>query len=491
MLTMNNCELDRWEKKRHNGTSRLKINWGRGRLNKYESFSCFSAKFCRLNSLTPHKFRKFWQKSIEIFDGYHQQERLNHIARVLDEPLSVVRTVFGEVGTGWGCFCIDEKSLDRYSEISYCPECIANGFHGNFHESCWLRKCPIHYIDLICEPIPYSSSAKADKHLERLISLLDLKCPGWELSDGNTMTNDGIKKLPFFHLFLGWQNTAQKTVTEWSDRCLGAFGFHCLAGKYESKYHYHYLNELMERINWIAPIPEELSELFTVTSMKTEPEIKYFCNKIGKELNALLFTHSFGELIYFYKEMLITKEEYHIFHKTAEAEFLYLNAWHPDKKCNCAWGINKRGGLLKLLPGEFKYYGNYQCPYEFAANELYSIWLDLFGLLKLPSGRGLGINDINMLSAAGQAISSIINKEDENWKRTFQFKWSNQINYLFDAILDKIVSAHIDELRYWISSIESGTQPNIRERFPPNSYLVQSQNLDLQLISWQTRIKTA
>ncbi|PPD50179.1 MAG: hypothetical protein CTY13_02135 [Methylobacter sp.] len=488
MLTIINCKLDRREKKRHNGTLRFKINWGRGRLNKYESFSCFAAKFCRLNLLTPYKFRKFWQKSVEIFDSYHKQERLNYIARLLDEPLSVVRTVFEEQGQGWGCFCIDEKSLNRYSEISYCPECIADGFHGNFHESCWLRKCPIHYCDLIREPVSYSLSTKADRYLERLISLLDIKCPGWELSARNTMSNDGIKRLPIFHQFLHWQSTAQKTVTVWSDRCLGAFGLHCLAGKYESKYHYQNLDELMGRINWLASIPEELSELFTISSMKEEPEVKYFCNEVGKELNSLLATHSFGELIYFYKEMLIAKEEYHIFHKTAEAEISYFKINHTDKKCNCNWGINNRGNLVKLLPSELKYYGNYQCPYEFAANELYNRWFDLFGLLKSHFGRGYGINDINMLSTVGQTIASIINRDDENWKRTFKFKWSEKINYLFDTILDKIVSAHIAELKYWISSIEFGIQPNICERFPPNTYLVQSLNLDLQLISWQTRI---
>jgi hypothetical protein len=44
----------------------------------------------------------------------------------------------------------------------------------------------------------------------------------------------------------------------------------------------------------------------------------------------------------------------------------------------------------------------------------------------------------------------------------------------------------VDELKQWLSAIESGISPDYRDRFPPNIYLVQYGQPGLQLICWPT-----
>lgn len=112
-------------KSRHNNIRLPKINWGRGRLNKHESFVAFAAKFCRLNCLTPKQFREFWKTSINIFDNDQQEKKICLIARILDEPKSVVRTVFENrpLDNSWNS--MDSRACHyRYNSISYCCECL-------------------------------------------------------------------------------------------------------------------------------------------------------------------------------------------------------------------------------------------------------------------------------------------------------------------------------------------------------------------------------
>jgi hypothetical protein len=134
---------------RHKRFHLPKINWGRGRLNKHESIFGFAAKFCRLNYLTPKQFRGFWKTSLVIFDYEQQEKRISRIARVLDESPSIVKTVFSDSYLDRTRLSTELKVFRQQQEqISYCPECLSQGYHGNFHVSDWLRKCPIHQIDL-------------------------------------------------------------------------------------------------------------------------------------------------------------------------------------------------------------------------------------------------------------------------------------------------------------------------------------------------------
>jgi hypothetical protein len=268
--------LNRLTKNNYPRSALPKINWGRGRLGKYESFPGFSAKFCRLNQLTPQQFRDFWNRSVNAFHFEHKDERVGHIARILDEPVAVAKTVFWNTGLGWGHFSVDQKSIDRDNKIAFCPTCLADGYHGYFHESDWLRKCPIHCVELTTVSIPSSSRIKADRYLPMLASLLDLNCPGWETTDGKYVSKATVNNFPVFQKFLDWHKTAQKSITEWSDACLGVFGYNCLAFYNHDRYRLCHLNLLLGRLSWITPMPKPIAELFVASALAILPEVQHY-----------------------------------------------------------------------------------------------------------------------------------------------------------------------------------------------------------------------
>ncbi len=466
-------------------TSQLTINWGRGRLSNHESFFGFAAKFCRLNRLTPRQFREFWNSLFVVSDYRRKENTISRIAQILDEPLSVVKTVFkySELDNTWPPANLKEFKIKR-DQITYCPECLIEGYHGNFHESNWLKKCPIHRIDLICELIPYSSRAKVDRRLIKLLSLLDLNCPEWELSEGKYRLKTHIKQNKYFYKFLYWRSFAEKSVFKHYNIWLGRFGCNSFTN------YPFYLNEndrliIMNKIGLIKPIPEEFYELFNDSDLSEELEIQNFHHKLGDELKIILIFFKYDDLLSLFKLVQIVKGEVLSFQKILEAKINDLNLQHPFQTCSCVWGINKHGQLVNSLPGELKYFSDFMCPYEFAANELYEKWLNLLPDINFLPYVDLDNYTVLAHKAKHTKIASVVGYSLGEQIPILKFNWSEQITDLFDIILEKVVLAHIDELKNWLSSIERGNPPNLRERFPPNIYLVQNPNSGLQLISWQ------
>lgn len=484
-MSNTNHEKIKLTKSRHNNIRLPKINWGGGRLNKHESFVAFAAKFCRLNCLTPKQFREFWKTSINIFDNDQQEKRVCLIARILNEPKSVVRTVFENrpLDTSWNS--MDSRACHyRYNSISYCCECLDDGFHGNFHESDWLRKCPIHYIDLTRELLKYSSNLKVDRYLLQLLSLLDLKCPGWEFSDSKYSLKIDIKKQKILNEFLNWRREAEKSVTKRPYWCLGSFGsnYYSFDFKPNGKVYNH--NLLMKKLGWMTPIPEKLYGLFDESPLYSELDIQYFSKKLANELQALFLTHRWYELFDLYKSVYLVKGELRTFQRMVEIAINDINLAHPLHSCDCIWGISKIGGLINCLPGELKYYGNYQCPYEIASNQLYDRWLNLFPNNDSELCRKWGYYDSLVDNAKNNGIASVVGYACEGQKPILEFNWSNELTVLFDNILEKVVLAEICELKTWVASIKSGIPPDFRQLFLRNIYLVKRHNTDLQLISW-------
>ncbi len=481
MPIKNHDELNRLANKNHIHTSPLKINWGRGRLKKHESFFGFAAKFCRLNHLTPRQFRKFWETSFAI-----QENIMGYMSRMLDEPLPVVKTVFCNRLLDWSILTIELKELNiRYDKISYCPECLTEGYHGNFHESHWLKKCPIHRLDLACEAIPYSSGAKVDRYLTKLSALLDMKCPGWAFSDRKDLLNKHFNQIKQFDKFQYWRKDAENSVIQCRNRWLGAFGSNTTYPYFPFRQFISDHDQLMvmNKLGWIKPIPEELSELFVDSLFSTELEIQYCCNA-ANELKNILSSFPYKDLFGLIMLVEIARGESAAFQKSVKTAIDTINLKHPSQKCNCTWGINRLGGLVNCLPGELHYYSDCLCPYEYAAKKLYDKWLSFSpDNYFLYHGSWLDY-DVLASKAEHNEVASVVGYTIGERKPILEFNWSDQFNELFDIILEKMVFAHISEIKQWLTAIEMGNPPDVRERFPPCIYLVQNHNSDLQLISW-------
>jgi hypothetical protein len=106
------------------------INWGRGRLRPYESLGSFAAKVCALNKLQPASFRRFISACLGASFPAEAPDRLVtiNLAKLLDEPLSVVQTIgLPILRAGGGLLSDTVGNNDEPNIVRACPLCIAEG----------------------------------------------------------------------------------------------------------------------------------------------------------------------------------------------------------------------------------------------------------------------------------------------------------------------------------------------------------------------------
>lgn len=463
-------------KRRIPNFSGLRINWGSGKLSGFESFYSFAAKFCRLNQLNPHQFRKFWLSlfSMEI-DDY--QTRAKKISVLLDEPSYLIGTVFFQnyVNSKWPQFTRHEFDFCP-EKISFCRLCLAEGYHASFHEHEWLNKCPIHRIGLTQHEIPYSSHSKSDRYLLCLMSLFDLNCPNWYLIEGKYRQVGDVYKNKWFYDYLDWLLRAASIGENYVDLWIAEIGCNQFATSLVTLKRSQYFI-ILDKLRLIDSIPSYICDLFVETNEVYEAiDIKKF--NINKSFN-LRF-----KLIDYIIDFLISiknnKIQSYLYWLREEIDALQL--FHSPSRCDCVWGLNKRGELIHCLSGELQYLGDYMCPYEFAANELSERWMYFYTdanpfLQKLDFYRPL---DVIFSSNLADEKESFL----DHYQASFEINRTEQMTLLIDVIMRKIVQANIDELRYWLISIKEGESPANRKRFRPNIYLFQNENTELKLISW-------
>jgi hypothetical protein len=204
--------------------------------------------------------------------------------------------------------------------------------------------------------------------------------------------------------------------------------------------------------------------------------------------------YPFDELIYLYKLVNFVSGNWRPFQETADTAIRRFHSEHPPRLCTCTWGISHSGGWTRFEPATIPKFWSYQCPYEFATSELYSEWFDLLPGTTMQRNKALDCYESFAFAVARTGIASITGRASGKtsygstvYRRPLlKFNWSDRMTCLIEDILAKAILAHVDELKQWLSTIESGLSPDYRDRFPPNIYLVQYGQPGLQLICWPT-----
>jgi hypothetical protein len=476
------------------GTSHFppKINWGRGRLAGYSSSSGFAAKFCRLNQIPPKQFREFWYASVE--SGYigRKKEQIRHIARLLDEPLAVVGTVFGPTGMGWGHFSLGQRDSVWHGKLAYCPLCLAEGWHSHFHETRWLKQCPIHCVDLVTEALPDGSGAKVDHEIGKLILLLDAEAPGWFTANGQWRVKASVKKTRVFQNFIRWYHATQKMLPEWSSECLGIFGHHGLDSRFTGQYQWQHLDLLIGRLHWISPIPRQIDGIFAANPLYGQPDIRFYNKNVASEFRVLQAKFPPNELFYLYKLSQFVAGNLSAFQAAAETAIRLFESLHPPPQCRCAWGRHPNDGWRRFQPGTVQDFWAYNCPYDLAIMEMRSDWLGLLPVT-LPERRqhidyykalAHAAGERGFVSVTKYAPEKLSQNYDHGKIPILKFHWSSEMARLVEMILVETAMPQMNELRQWLSAIEAGAKPNYRNNLPSNIYLVQHGDSDLQMVVW-------
>ncbi len=296
--------------KRTSNSSELRINWGRGRLSGFESFYGFAAKFCRLNQLKPRQFRSFWLSLFNKPVHFYGKSRAEEISIILDEPIYLVKTVFefNYVQSKWPQLVKPE--FEFYPDkISFCPLCLTEAFHGCFHEHKWLKKCPIHYVKLEQQEIPYSTNAKPERYLEYLISLLDSNCPDWYLKNGKYRDNDELTDYKCFYDYLAWLLLSDSSPRDNEGRWVAEIGCNHF-NRYPAQLNRSDYFKIKDKLGLIEPIPNHISDLFTGNGFNYEQlEIQSFSPEIVPNIKRYLNYYRDDYLIRFFRLAKIVNGE--------------------------------------------------------------------------------------------------------------------------------------------------------------------------------------
>jgi len=454
--------------------------------------------------LSPSQFRTFWHGAVECSYTNDKQQKIRHIARLLDEPLAVVKTVFWGNELGYGCLFADQSHRHHVDNTAYCPECLVDGYHSYFQECAWLKKCPIHLCDRVREFSSYSTAPQFDQTVCRLLSLLDINCPGWAVAEGQYLAKDAIKKLPTLQILLGWHRAVQAETTDWATTCIGVFGFGGQVFHNSGPgYAFRHYDLLLGRLNWITPIPNKIASLFVVAPFYAGPDVQFFSKALADEARHVFSRYALDELLDLCKNTnFVSGGCWLQSHQSiAKAAIRGLNVRHDPKTCQCEWRIhNGYDGWEHHEADDLSCVRVYRCPYEVAQDELQYEWIDLLPKSTKQRFQYWAYYETMASAAARTGLVSIIGRAPVETiegihmasRPILKFNWSAQMTILIEVILSKVVMAHIDELNYWLRAIELGGKPSERECFPPNSYLIHKGDSGLQLISWpiRERLKT-
>lgn len=457
----------------HEGCSFLSVNWGRGRLRRHQSFHSFAATFCALNVISPRGFQEYWCKSFPRDE--REKNVLSRIADLLDEPSKVVKTVFGEdrwrIG-GWSY----RKPAPRKDTLSYCPDCIAGGFHGYFHEDPWLRRCPIHGTELFREEFLHSKApSRFGKCLECLRLLFERANAGWPVVDRNPAPHPSGRNA-HLAVFLRWQDHVRRTRTRWH-------AVNCSVGWAPRGYQFSHLDIQLGHLAWATPMSEQLSDLFLVKPWAVRPTVHQCHDDLAAEMAKLVDSVHLTSLLWTYRTATLLENRaasYSALVSDAIKTFLFNHDWG---QCKCVWGKTRYESWARYESGGI--WGSAICPHRDAAEELRSEWLEVFP----ESGKKREAillcyhhwSDLLVQRGLAKIVGAIPN----TWPKAplLRFSCTPAARKLFDILLSTLAKSHIEELNHWVSSIEAGMEPHSRDFFPPSVYLVRnSRGIDSVLV---------
>lgn len=132
-------------------------SWRPGTLRIHESIGSIGAKYCYLNKVKPKEFYNLISEfngngsyidSDNTFDN--PEFDFVKLAKLFEEPISIVSKLsLNLINDLPNLYKQSKCSLWGKSMFSYCPTCMAAGYHSELHQIHWLDKCFIHGDNLV------------------------------------------------------------------------------------------------------------------------------------------------------------------------------------------------------------------------------------------------------------------------------------------------------------------------------------------------------
>ena len=457
-----------------------KLNWGRGRLQPYESFSSLSAKFCALNCIKPLQFRKFLCVVFGSPDwspyGLSKGQKVL-LASILDEPIEIVNTIQPDDFS----LCFPSEVFSIYTDnrfnfhyVTYCPECLRRCYHAFFHELSWLKKCLIHQVDLVQVRKDYASGSRHDSYINLLSNSFREANPRWlRLSEENSIWPNG--EVAVFTEIRSWMSRAIRCVTDFE---LG--NPHVLGG---TSYELRHLGVLLGRLNWLSPLSIEAESCLATEPSSISAKCITLDETLSAELHNVLSKVALSDLVWFYKRFLLLNGDDNSIQTSVKVEIDAIQARHG--KCNCEWGWSRYSGWTRV-PQDIWPSGIYLCPFALAQEKLKSEWTDVFS--REVGDRG---------EQAWWSYVNIANRYIDLGIVTAQFSFSfsspltpcvnwcldHRVTEIFHDLVLRDLSLRSAEIANWLDTMDYRNPPPDMA-VPPASVIVFGEDRRLAILEW-------
>lgn len=456
-----------------------KANWGRGRLQRYQSFLSFAATFCALNLLKPRRFRDYWENSFPRCEG---DAGLSRIASFLDEPMDVVETVFGD---GWHAnfgWISRREGFPWSNTVSYCPACIAMGFHSHFHEDPKLSRCLTHHIELRRSYLPPRVSCRSDQYVESLTQLFEQACESWPVKVAQIQMHSDAESHAQLNEYLRWEDYARHAMDGWH-------GLNCTLHDLPQPYRFSHLDIQLGRLAWGRAMSEKLSDSLVVKPWSVTPIIYQCHDDLAHEMAELVDKLDFTILLRIYRTSKLLEAGEVSYRPLVDNVIDTLVLDHDPEQCQCSWGKTRYAGWMQFASREVRKFYSSLCPHRYAAKELSDEWIRA-----IPEERGtlesaLFFYQRGVALLIDRGLGQVISSVGDKWGRELplvRLHCSLDALRLLDIILSMLMKAHIEELLHWIAAIRAGTRPDYRDYFPPSVFLVRNHRGIDSVLSWPT-----
>ncbi|MFZ2266986.1 MAG: hypothetical protein WAV95_05340 [Azonexus sp.] len=381
----------------------------------------------------------------EWYQSAFSNKNLSPLADLLDEPLSIVKTVSIDRFDLPVCFGEFDFVAERKHCISYCPECILSGYHGAFHEAAWLYRCPIHG-----EPVKrVSVDSGHGAYVKKLTELLRGACARWPDVWGAEFESRDVHKL---NQLMRWLDAVHDQVTQLRIQNVDSTG--------DALYSFNNIDTLLGRLDVIEPIPPELIDIIVAPPIRQQQirvEVKF---EAASRIKSISKRFPLAHLLRFYNKYAIVIGRHLSSRLMAIREIERLQKEHAV--CCCHWSWDRYVGWEKICPGE-KSTTELLCPYKYVIKELKNHWIDFVSSDATP--QEVSKFEANFLYACGEVLDNNLGcipdppfevPDIRGLSRYIllpKLTLEKDVEFVLESLLVGQATAHFEQLTTWLSSI--------------------------------------
>lgn len=464
----------------------LVVNWGKGRLRKFQTKESFYAEFCIINKLTVKECLNFWYTNLNLtkVEIINNDKQIKRLAEILHEEEDVIESVFARenysrsfFGNHWSI--LRKNQPDEYRVIRYCPICIQAGYHAYFHDYHAFKICLLHHIALEEEHYRWNCAPSKYHHYINNLSYILLKNATDIIHHKkNTKNDEFIDACNKFDGFIHWtKKVADQTMSM------------VMVSPKSHFFYYETLQVLFGKLQSLEPselILDLCKSNFAIR--KEEPFVIRFDHQLMRDLNTITDIIPYKEFIQFFLLACLHDEDQHAFAARAQEIITAIKSLH--KHCTCYVGWTKQTGWQRFEE-PVKGYQDYLCPFHYACMLIENNWLSTDKM------NNYFIWD-RRFHTSQHYKKAIKNLSEAKWititdssKRGFpkiNFNWSFQLTFYLEVVVYTSMELFAQSLVSWLNTcVKTKTLQNI-SFLQPNAYLKKFENSDdVELYVWKTK----